>query len=617
MNNIAGRIKNFGAKIINLFTKKDPNRAADYLAALLLILMFVLTVFSMQDESSTIDEVVHIPAGYSYLTQQDYRLNPEHPPLVKDLAAVPLLFLHPNFPKDSAAWAGSDQWSFGPQFLYNSGNDADRVIFWSRIPMAFVLIFLGWFIYFWTRKLAGAKTALLALALFSFCPLFLANGGLVTTDVAAALGAVLATFFWLEFLKKPSWKNMIVCGLVFGLALLLKFSMLVLIPFFGLITIVYAYLKTNDFKQVSKYIGRAIIAGLIGAVFVVGPVYWFHLAHYPVEKQLADTKYQLSSPGYESLENVCIWMINQPALRPFSYYCSGAMMAMERSAAPSGWITYLSGRISLASYWYYFPLLYLLKAPLAFHILTLVALFGVLWLSRSKDFLKNRQAAKKLILDHFAEFSMMSFVLAYWAVDLKSALNIGIRHLLPVYPFTFVLVSLGIKITVDGIKSARIKKITVCSVLLLLFWYAISSLSVFPYYLTYFNELAGGSKNGYKYAVDSNYDWGQDFKRLAKWVDEQKIDKIYLDYFGTADINYYLKGKYYAWYGSSWWSRYGLQATGKFPAGNYLAVSATHLQQGRGTPVPGLKWQGGEYDWLNNYQPIARIGNSIFVYYIY
>ncbi|MEA3420563.1 MAG: hypothetical protein U9Q97_02650 [Acidobacteriota bacterium] len=137
--------------------------------------------------------------------------------------------------------------------------------------------------------------------------------------------------------------------------------------------------------------------------------------------------------------------------------------------------------------------------------------------------------------------------------------------------------------------------------------FSFSSLSIFPYYLSYFNELVGGAKNGYIYVTDSNLDWGQDLKRLTKWVDENNIKKIKVDYFGGADVKYYLGDKAEAW----WANRNPEEAKN-----SWLAVSATFLQQGRAIPTKGWSQPTDYYFWLNQYEPIKVIGNSIFVYYI-
>ncbi len=222
------------------------NRLTSVIAACLLIFMFFLAVFSMKDDSATMDEVAHLPAGYSYLTQKDMRLNPEHPPLIKDLAALPLLFIKGiNFPSEIAAWKDdvNGQWGFGYHFLYGAGNPADKMIFWGRIPMVLILILLGFYIFKWAKELFGNKAAVLSLFLFSFSPTFLAHGRLVTTDVGAAAGVLIATYYFIKALKNPSKKSIIFAGIAFGLAELCKFSVILLIPFFAFLSLTWWLVK--------------------------------------------------------------------------------------------------------------------------------------------------------------------------------------------------------------------------------------------------------------------------------------------------------------------------------------------------------------------------------------
>jgi hypothetical protein len=139
--------------------------------------MFILMFFSSWNDSATMDELAHIPAGYSYLTQKDYRLNPEHPPLIKDLAAFPLLYLDLNFPADAKAWKDdvNGQWDMGRIFLYESGNNADKILRFSRLPIILLAIFFGWLLFKWARKNYGDKVGLLTLFFYSFSPTFLAH----------------------------------------------------------------------------------------------------------------------------------------------------------------------------------------------------------------------------------------------------------------------------------------------------------------------------------------------------------------------------------------------------------------------------------------------------------
>ncbi len=152
------------------------------------------------------------------------------------------------------------------------------------------------------------------------------------------------------------------------------------------------------------------------------------------------------------------------------------------------------------------------------------------------------------------------------------------------------------------------KKLKTAFIIWLVLWQAYSVVSVYPHFLAYFNETVGGPSEGHKYVVDSNLDWGQDLKRLKQWTEKENIDRIYVNYFGGSDVEYHLKDKYKPWNGTS--------DPEEFPKGNYLAVSATLLQGGRGEPAPSFKSPTGYYDWLDREALVKRIGYSIFVYYI-
>ena len=584
------------------------NKSTNIIAVVLLAVMLVTAFFSMKDDSATMDELAHIPAGYSYLSQKDFRLNPEHPPLVKDLAALPLLFLNLNFPEDHPSWQKeiNSQWWFGNEFLFHSGNDADKIIFLARLPMILLLIFLGWFLFFWTKQLAGNKIALMVLTLFSFSPAFLAHGRLVTTDVAATLGLVLATYFWLKFLKEPSKKNIFLTGIVLGVALLLKFSLILLVPFFGIITIIYAWLKTDHNHRarnyILKYIGLSLLVGIIAIIFIIWPVYQFHTLNYPSDKQLSDTKFILESNGFPVLKNLCVWAADKPIVHSLTHYILGLLMATQRTVG--GNTVYFMGMVSATGWWYYFPVVYFLKVPLAFHILALIALFSLAWFIKKPLWIGTKQRIKQWIVSHFTEFSMLVFLAIYWITSMTGNLNIGIRHILPTFLFMYILVSLGIKNWIGSIKKLPLRKMAISFISILLGFYILSSIATYPYYLSYFNEIAGGTKDGYKYVTDSNYDWGQDLKRLKKWTDENNIEKIKTDYFGGGDVIYYL--------GDKWENLDPLLG----PQKGWLAISATFLQGGKGNPTPGFDQSFGYYRWLDDYEPVTRIGTSIFVYYI-
>jgi len=577
------------------------NKTTNLIAFALLSIMLVTACLSYLNDSTTMDELAHISAGYSYLSQQDFRINPEHPPLIKDLAALPLMFLNLNFPSDSPAWTDdiNGQWELGWDFLYNSNNNADQILFWSRLTMVLTLVFLAWFLFFWVKKEFGNKLALFVLTLFSFSPSFIAHGRLVTTDVGATLGFVLALYFWLKFLRNPSKKNVIVAGLIFGFAMLLKFSLILLLPLFVIITLVYVSLNK---KNLLKYIWLSLLVGVIGTVFVILPVYQLHVLNYPVERQLADTVALLESSPLGPLKDIVVWMADKPVLRSLGQYFLGLMMATQRTLF--GNTVYFMGMVSASGWWYYFPVVYILKVPLGFHVLALIALLMSLLAIKEPLWVRTKERLKECILNNFTAFSMMMFLLIYWASSIIGSLNIGLRHILPVFPFTYILVGLALKYGIEKITLLKLKRALNWLVIVLLGWYVLASLNAYPHYLSYFNEIAGGTDNGYEYVVDSNYDWGQDLKRLNWYLEENNIERIKVDYFGGGDLNYYLGDK---------WER--LDALSG-PQEGWLAISATLLQGGKGNPVPNFTNPASYYNWLDDYEPVARVGKSIFIYNI-
>jgi len=501
--------------------------------------------------------------------------------------------------------------------LYESGNNPDKILFFARFPMILLLIVCGFFIFKFARDFFGEKVAILALFLFSFSPTFLAHGRFVTTDVGAAFGVVLATLYFLKALKNPTRKNIILAGIALGISQLLKFSLILLIPFFILLIIIWI-LVFREWKNPLK----VLISSLALWVFVVWVIYGFLIYNYPSERQLRDTKITLESfsGGPSSIKETClspksvekikrcpaeivILASNKPIIRSLAHYGLGLLMVFQR--ASGGHTTYFLGEVSASGWKNYFPFVYLIKEPLAFHILWILALCYFALKIKEPLWKKPIFRLKNFLKEHFVEFSMILWLLIYWATSIKSSLNIGVRHLLPIFPFSIILTARGI---IFLLENTKYKKFAHSLLTILLFWQAISVLKIYPHFLAYANEIVGGPDKVYLYTVDSNLDWGQDLKRLKKWVEENNIEKIYLDYFGGGNPKYYLGQKY-----ESWW---GQRDPKELPKGSYLAVSATALQGGKGLPGKGFDQPTGYYLWLEKYKPIAKIGYSIFVFHI-
>lgn len=598
------------------------------LAIALLTLFGVLAVTSMWNDSANYDERIHLPAGYSYLTQKDMRLNPEHPPLVKGLAALPLLFMRINFPYQSWGWntplitnsSRTPAWQtdvgFGNDLLYYSGNDAQKMMRFGRIPIIIIGVILGFYIFKFVRESWGDLAGIIALTFYSFSPTFLAHTRLVTTDVAAAAAFFISFYYLYRWLKIPDWRNLYIFGIVLGLSFLIKFSTFLLVPIFGFIVLVWILLHGHW----KKYIGGFILV-LVIAYLIVGTVYAYHVWNYPIQKQVIDTTFILSTFGFKPLVNLSVWISSQPILRAWGHYFLGLLMVLQRSGG--GNTTYYLGEVSAEGARSYFPVVYLIKEPLAY---ILMVFFGLFLTIRHCVRHYKKQETKywrrdfiELMKNNPAEMGMLFIIFIYFAFSINSRLNIGVRHILPTIPFIYALTARQIAAWIKGNITERISdyrgfrqilglywSMTKRSALIVLFfiWAILTVIFVYPSFLVYFNEIAGGPNNGYKWVVDSNLDWGQDILRLADFIEKNNIKEIKMDYFSGAPAEYYIKTAKIIPYNR------------EMPQKGWLAVSATILMgacQGDKIPCP---YSERAYTWLDSYKPVAKIGYSIFVYFI-
>ena len=361
--------------------------------------------------------------------------------------------------------------------------------------------------------------------------------------------------------------------------------------------------KNKRFKRFGVRLGRYAKSLLL--IFIIGyllvwPVYQFHVANYPPERQVSDTAQILSSHPFPPAAKVTIWMADKPVLRPYAQYMLGLLMVFQRTAG--GNTTYFLGDVSSTAWKSYFPTVFALKVPVALLALIVIALGTALarfW--RAKKY--NLKALAAWIRDNFAEFTFISFILFYWFTSIFGNLNIGLRHVLPTFPFIYLLIVWQTKKWLNPAKISR-KPFRMFLMLVIVLWYFVVSVLTFPFYISYFNETIGGSINGYKYVADSNLDWGQDLKRLAEYVEENNIEIIKVDYFGGDSPPLRLGGAYRP-----------LDSSVPNQKG-WLAISGTLLQNGRGVATKGFDQSTTHYRWLDQHEPVARIGFSIFVYNI-
>lgn len=569
-------------------------RVAGVVLGCFALLFGFIAITSSSHNSPTYDESIHLFAGYSYLKWGDFRVNPEHPPLVKVLAALPLLTLDIKEPRlPSPHWdlipkARDYSWMMANQMLF-SDNDAETLFFYAKLPMIGLGILLGVFVYLWAKGIYGLKAAIAALFIYALDPNILAHSPIVHTDIPFTAFFFIGTYFFWRGWNQWTWSNLLLTALFFGLAVITKQAFLMILP----VWCVLGMLKVFSGSQEIHMGKPRVVSSRWGKIFLLMGVLFFCLiiAHF-----LTWAAYGFRFDALSQGEGRLFLSAPADAERPFLH--AVASLAYEYRLLPEAWThgflyhleslrrpAYLLGQISPDGFWLYFPAAFVAKTPLPTLLLLLAA----------AALLVRRRRVQT------AEFYLLVPVIFYFSLAIFSRINLGLRHLLPIYPFLFVWMG-GVAVELWRDERWYQKG----SLILLGLWYLWSSVHIYPHYLAFFNELAGGAKNGYKVLTDSSLDWGQDLKGLKRWMDQNGVKKIQLAYFGTADPRYYGIDAVYlpgsVIFSSSRESQYS-----EVP--EYLAVSVTYIYGVHsGAPL------GGFYHSLRSKQPVASIGHSIFVY---
>ncbi len=600
----------------------------------------ILLVEGALHDAPIMDEQAHIPAGYAMDRFLDYRLNPEHPPLEKALAALPLLFMHISFPVDSLHWQTvNDQWAFGKDFLFHAGNDAQEITVVARMLPILLTLFLIFFVYWWSRELMGPWWALVPAFFTAYTPDILAYGHYVITDVGAALGFIVGLYFFVAMLKSPTRKRIILAGVFFGVAQLLKFSTLFLVPLFIIMAGMYwwahvpkehtSLLSRDSLRSLGRWMKR--VGAVLGiGFFIVFVVYVFFTWGYPIGKQIADTT-SILSPLLHGKAGVAafaaradVWMASLPLLRGPAHYILGIIMNVERYMGTSS--AYFLGMEATKGWWFYFPVLFMTKEPIPSLLFIYVSVALALSAVSQRKGISFIRRVKNYIEEHTGICAIALTVFLYWVASIASTLNIGLRHILPTIPLLFICSTWMVRewftsspvSLVAGVRapfSAYGRGAKIVLILFLGAWLGAEVIATYPYYLSYFNELAGGVTRGYKIAGDSNYDWGQDLLRLKTALDTPPLaeeirpgEKIAVDYFGGGDAVSYLGSRVVPWTAA--------QGNPANQGIHWFVGSIQDIELARLSAIaPHAYGADKNYQWLNHIDtPYAKAGTSIFIY---
>lgn len=497
-----------------------PRRFALVSAVLaLLAVIFLQLVFMARANSATWDEPDHIYSAYMQATHGDFGLNPEHPPLIKFLGALPLLKMQLKMPPLEDRPYRLQEAAGGRDFLF--GNDANAILFCVRLATSAITILLALLVFLAAQEMFGTGAGLIALALIAFDPTLLAHSALMTTDAGGACFIFWSIYAFYRYAKSPSIARLVLVGLVAGLALASKHSSVLLFPMMLLLAIVeIAWPRTPLPWEVlasrtrrSLRFAAALITIAILSVGVLWASYGFRYAaredglrlNPPLAAQLA----RVSNP----VERDALFTAARLHLLPESYVYGFAHVLFQSKAFTS----FLLGTIYPHPVWFYFPVAMVIKSTLTFLILFAITLL-VIVLGR---------------LPERREILYMAIPAAvYMAFAMAGGMNIGVRHVLPVYVFLSVLIA-------GAVWNLILRnRIWLFAVIALLLFQAISVLCAFPAYIAYANEAAGGPSRVHELLSDSSSDWGQQLISVKRYLDAHGIKNCWFAYFGQGVANY-------------------------------------------------------------------------------
>ena len=571
------------------------------IAAALLALHWALALSALARTGATNDEPIHLASGYSYWRFDDYRMQPENGNLPQRWGALPLLLLRPRLEPgdDPVLWGASHQWRISYGFFFRSGNDADTMLFCARAAMGLWTVATGLLVFAWARAQWGDAGGLFSLAAYSFSPTMLAHGALVTSDMCAAFWLLAAVGAWWRVSRRITWGRLALSCAVTGLAFVAKYSAILLFPVFGLL-LVWRVLDAEAVVLDPAFIAPAprVIGtrrGKLAALAALGALH--ALAAWAVIWTFFGWRYGAFAPSLppawtfyiptdvvlarHDLVTRAVAAAMRWRLLPEAYLQGFAHVRYQGSARAA----FLLGQYAITGWWWFFP--YAFWAKSTFGEL-LVA--GALLYAAARRWLQPPAAVARLALIR-GDVGRLAPLLALGAVygggSLLSTLNIGQRHILPLYPILFILGGALVRAA-----AGRWWRIAAVAALGLS---AVESASIRPHYLAFFNALAGGPGDGWRQLVDSSLDWGQDLPELARWVRAHRRpgEPVYLSYFGSGSPDYeglpardlspyYSSGRPRSWY--------------ELHAGLYC-VSATLLQDVY-SPYRGL--------WKPNYEAAYR-----------
>jgi hypothetical protein len=457
-------------------------------------------------------------------------------------------------------------------------NDADRMLRASRVMVVLLGALLGILVFCWAREWLGLVPAAAAVMLFAFEPNLLAHASLVTTDLGLTTFVFGTTYFLWKTCQRPTRLHAAAAACCGGLAAASKFSAIVLAPIVILLLAIAVTRRAIPIR-VAGAVAALMIATAVAAIWMT---YGFRFlpSESPDWAFSFDTDLARSQP---TLAALAAW-VDGHHLLPNAYtqgllYSQSSLQVMP---------AFLAGQRSTDGWWYYFPIAFLIKTPIALILLLALGLF--------------------VCVARFRTLGAMPLafvgvpIAVYLGVAMASGINLGLRHILPIYPFVLLIAAAAVKMLL-----ATTARWTPVALAVVLVAGVAEPARAYPYSLAFFNQLVGGPENGYRYLADSNLGWGGNLKRLKAWMDRNSVPHINLAYFGQADPEYYMIDATHLPGAPG----FATDAIARPRLPGYVAISPTILQGVYAPPHWRLF-----YDPFRHLEPVTLIGNSLRVYWV-
>jgi len=482
--------------------KKDRsgrNSLVLILVVALLVSQWGKGVYSQRMKSSCFDEPLHIQLGLNYWKKQDHGFGFTNPTLPQRIIALPQVLL--------------------------ASDETDPQLWLGRIPVFVTMLMLGVILFVWVRTRVGSSGALISLILYVFCPNILAHGSIAGTDLMAAAAFFISLICYIALIRKVTLIRLIASGSTLGVLFTTKLVAFFILPtllalgiarsidpwslhLFGR-SVTRRWQKSLAFIAILLILGGCVVSAIWG-------IYGLQFRDSWGDEILSSHKREI----YTIRTPVLHWAATHRVL-PEAYLLAINMMLTVKNTG------YLRGENSYQGWWWYFPYALFVKTPIPTLLFFLFGFGAAVKLSRHSD--KPSADVPPNVLEWMG---LILSVIFYTGISMTSSYNVGIRLILPIYPCLFSLVGLSI----SHFEKIKILRYTLC---VLIVWLGFTFVYQNRDPIAYFNEFAGGSKNGYKHLLDSNLDWGQDLPLLAQYLEEQEDQEVWLQYFGSVSPSLY------------------------------------------------------------------------------